>query len=207
MTAQTNGDELEREPEEFLPITGYEDSYEIGNQGTVRSKDRRVVRSNGTVQNFKGKVMSPGKGSHGYYTVFLNNSGKARSFCVHRLVADAFIAPRKGKLQVNHIDGNKLNNSLNNLEWVDTKENLRHAVQTGLVKTGRGHHSYRNSIVSTNLETGEEITFSGMNQIRAGGFCHCCAYKVANGKKKNHKGHTFRWATDEDMECSKQDEA
>lgn len=68
----------------------------------------------------------------GYYLVTLVHEGKRRNAFVHRMVAVFFIDNPENKPQVNHIDGNKQNNSINNLEWVTPQENARHAVELGL---------------------------------------------------------------------------
>lgn len=68
----------------------------------------------------------------GYLTVQLWNNNKPETFYVHRLVAQAFVSNPLGLPEVNHKDGNKLNNHYSNLEWVDSVGNSQHAVQTGL---------------------------------------------------------------------------
>lgn len=79
----------------------------------------------------------------GYYQVKMYTvSGERKSERVHRLVADAFLPAKTSKNEVNHIDGNKANNVATNLEWVNGKENVRHAVELDLVKRRKGtaHH-------------------------------------------------------------------
>lgn len=95
--------------------------YLVSNLGRVKS-----------LKNGKEKILSPFKASNGYLRVSLSIDGKQKNFAVHRLVAMAFIPNPKNKSQVNHIDGDKLNNCVENLEWVSSKENMRHAFRTGL---------------------------------------------------------------------------
>jgi len=77
---------------------------------------------------------------NGYYYVCLSKNGKVRKFKVNRLVAQAFIPNPDNKPFVNHIDGDKLNNNVNNLEWCTQSENMLHAYKYGLRKS----HSQRN---------------------------------------------------------------
>ncbi len=91
--------------------------YEVSDQGRIRRIDGRLRRLK--------------RDHRGYLRIHLC-SGSTRSTAVHRLVAAAFIRPPHEGEQVNHIDGNKTNNCVGNLEWVTCKENQHHAFQTGL---------------------------------------------------------------------------
>ncbi|WP_340617057.1 HNH endonuclease [Xenorhabdus entomophaga] len=119
---------------DWKSLVGMEKSFEVNSEGIIRSKDRKIVRSNGTIQNFKGKILSRFKNSSGYPCVRVSdlNSGKRFILRCHRAVAEAFIPNPKNKPEVNHIDGNKENSDINNLEWVTSQENRKHAWNLGL---------------------------------------------------------------------------
>lgn len=111
--------------EVWKPIKGYETYYEVSNYGNVR--------------NLKtGYVMKKRHTYDGYVKVTLTVNYKAKDFRVHRLVAETFIPNEHNKETVNHIDGNKDNNNVNNLEWADRHEQLEHAYKLGLKKPDRG---------------------------------------------------------------------
>lgn len=108
------------EGEVWKEVEGFS-SYLISNYGRLKSKQRKIV--------LKTRV------KEGYYDYRLNDSnGEKRSVRIHRLVAENFIPKPNANepLQVNHIDGNKLNNRVENLEWVTARENQMHAIRTGL---------------------------------------------------------------------------
>ena len=119
--------------EDWKDIKGYEGIYQVSNRGCVRSLDRIVVDSKGVVFKRKGKELRLSV-SNGYPSITLSNKVKKR-FCIHRLVAQAFIENPLNKDEVNHIDGNKLNNNLSNLEWSTKSENTIHAYATGLMRS------------------------------------------------------------------------
>ena len=105
--------------EEWRQIPGYEGLYEVSSYGRVRSLNRYVKSSFGAYRLHKGKVLSQAIRPDGYLVVSLQE----KMFRVHRLVAQAFISNPQGLPQVNHIDENKSNNSVDNLEWCDSKYN------------------------------------------------------------------------------------
>jgi hypothetical protein len=113
--------------EQFKDIKGYEGSYQVSNYGRVKSLDREVVTSKGVTRKIKEKILTLKVNRYGYLEAYLCESGKLRTFLVHRLVASAFIDKIEGKHEVNHIDGNKANNRADNLEWCTPKENIKHA--------------------------------------------------------------------------------
>lgn len=123
--------------EVWRDVVQYPTLYEVSNLGRVRSKDRFVskVRSNGRPynQHCRGRLLTlytdP---KFGYVYVWLQVQPKPRNCTVHRLVAEAFLPNPDNKPQVNHIDGNKTNNNLANLEWATAAENNNHALVTGL---------------------------------------------------------------------------
>ena len=93
----------------------------------------------GEVRNDKTNKILSQRIQQGYRHVGLTINGKAKSCRVHRLVAQAFIPNPENKPYVNHIDGNRSNNNIENLEWCTPKENTQHAVRTGLMTPTREH--------------------------------------------------------------------
>lgn len=112
-----------KEQEIWKSISGYE-RYAVSSLGRVRN-------------NVSGKILNTRKASNGYLRVNVRKGDikyeKPTVLHVHRLVAEAFLPTIEGKNYVNHIDGNKENNRLSNLEWVTSKENTAHAIQNGLM--------------------------------------------------------------------------
>lgn len=117
----------------WLPINDYEGLYEVSDTGLVRSVDRVLKVKNQKDRLFKGGLLSTLENmSSGYPQTKLWKKDKGVWFYVHRLVLTAFTPNPENKPEINHIDGNKSNNDLSNLEWVTKSENSFHAVKTGL---------------------------------------------------------------------------
>lgn len=114
-------------------IKGYEGRYQVSNHGRVRSVEMHTRNS---VASFirKGKMISIKKDNNGYPIVTFCVNDKTSRHRVHRLVADAFIPNPDNKKEVNHIDGDKSNNIVTNLEWNTYAENIIHALDKGLNK-------------------------------------------------------------------------
>lgn len=108
-------------------IDCYAKHYDISTFGRVKS-----------IKDGKEKILMPFFDKDGYLQIALSKNGIVKKFKIHRLVAQAFIANPDGKPQVNHIDGNKFNNHVSNLEWCTNRENNIHAVKTGLRKSQKG---------------------------------------------------------------------
>lgn len=119
----------------WLPVFGYENLYEINQFGMVRSIPRVFYDKKGRKVIVKGRIYSSRIDKRtGYLSVKLTKNGKQSTRHIHRLLALTFIPNPFNKCCVNHKDGNKLNNSLDNLEWVSHAENNRHAYLQGLKK-------------------------------------------------------------------------
>lgn len=122
-------------------VIGFEGLYQVSNLGRVRSIDRIVPNREGVYLRRLGQIKKSHPNKQGYLRVNLSEGTKgAKNIAkfVHRLVAEAFIPNPENKPQVNHIDLNKANNRIDNLEWVTSRENARHAVNNGRYHSGRG---------------------------------------------------------------------
>lgn len=128
---------------EWKPVVGYEGSYEVSNQGEVRSLDRTELMSGRHpvpyLRRRRGKILSAHAGRGGYPAVMLSKEGRQKLCLVHRLVATAFLGAPDAGWEVNHKDGSRGNNSLDNLEWSNRKHNSLHS--TRVLKKNRGQDS------------------------------------------------------------------
>lgn len=186
---------MKKENEIWRTVSGYENYYEASDQGNVRSVEREIIDKIGQKRRLKSKILKPGVCSAGYLNVDLSKNGKVKKHTVHRLVALAFLEPDELREQVNHKDGDKLNNHIENLEWTTPKENIRHAIDTGLfnpIRLGKDNPNFKGEIIATCLITCKETSLFGAEDMIRNGFypgtvCHCIS-----GKLKAHRGHTFK---------------
>ena len=115
-------------------VIGYEGLYQVSNLGRVKSLDRYVFNSRWNIKIHKQVMfLRPHKNNKGYKLLSLTKNNKSKSFQVHRLVALAFIPNPFNKEQVNHINGIKDDNRVENLEWNTAHENMKHAYKNNLI--------------------------------------------------------------------------
>lgn len=112
--------------EEWRDVVGYEGLYQVSNLGRVRRMSASFTDTKGRLRHFVGRVLRPQKLRHGYVYVNLWKDNVRKGCTIHRLVAIAFIPNPDNKPQVNHIDGDRANNKVENLEWTTNSENQRH---------------------------------------------------------------------------------
>ena len=118
--------------EKWKDVVGFENEYQVSSLGRVRAKERYVI-NNGGKQHRKAQLLKLRHNSTGYVIVGLRKNGlPGKIKKVHRLVATAFLNCPDLSLDVDHLDGNKDNNAVNNLQWVDRSENLRRAYKNNL---------------------------------------------------------------------------
>ena len=103
--------------EDWRPVKGYDGTYEVSNQGRVRSLNRTIYRKDGKVNNLKGRLLRSAVDRGGYYMVGLSSKSNVTSYLVHRLVATAFVHNPGNLPCVCHRDDNRFNNRENNLFW------------------------------------------------------------------------------------------
>lgn len=118
-------------------------------------KDLYTINDNGEIfSDISGKMKTRNKGNTEYQIInFMTQEGKKKTYRVHRLVMMAF-KPIKDmdKLEVNHIDGDKKNNALSNLEWCSSSENQKHAFQTGLQQPRKGEKSNFSKLTQADID-------------------------------------------------------
>lgn len=141
-------------------ITGYEGSYVINIKGEVKSIERNVPHRAG-VRMVKERLLISRIDNHGYETVRLSRDGEEKTHYVHRLIAEAYISNVLNYPQVNHKNGVKTDNRLENLEWVTASQNTMHAYQHDLIKlnkkrvvdscTGKVYQSGRDAAIDTKV--------------------------------------------------------
>ena len=117
--------------ETWRDVSGFEGKYLVSSQGRIISLNYLNTKQPRFLKTFKHHS--------GYIMVNLGENGRKS---VHQLVANAFINNPENKKYVNHIDGNKINNCVENLEWVTSKENMQHAIRTGLRDPHNNNHPF-----------------------------------------------------------------
>ena len=166
--------------EEWKAVPGFEGWYEVSSLGKVRSVDRVVNYKDSSKAQKKGKILRPKVGKHGYLEVILVMNGYRKTSRVHRLVATSFIANPNNLPSINHINEDKLDNRVENLEWCSVKQNTLYSMREIPI----GQYDLDGNLIATfnhYTEAGESV----------GGNKHG-VYKCCKGKLKTYKGYVWR---------------
>ena len=169
-------------------IMGFESHYEISNYGNVKTLDRTKLSKNGSRSKLKSQLLKPILQKHGYYTVCLSNGEIVKIISIHRLVATHFIENPLNKPCVNHINSNRTDNAVCNLEWVSYKENTKHAFENNRMKNAQqkfiGIHVITGEIVSfNNIEDAAKSVKGNRSNI----------HKCLSGKNNRVIAYGYKW--------------
>lgn len=164
--------------EEWRDVLGYEGIYQVSNLGNVISKTR-ISEQNRLLQPIKLKKEKVHKG---YLRVQLHKGKEYKHKPIHRLVAQSFIDNPENKPQVNHIDEDKTNNRVDNLEWVTAKENMNY-----------GTRPQKQSVkIISRSKSGLMRVFNSITECsKILNINISCVSNVLNGKAKQTKGYVF----------------
>ena len=161
-------------------VQGYEGLYQVSNMGRVRSITRYVRHAKGGFRVSPSKIMKLCQNGDGYYFVGLHRDNKVKPFRVNRLVAEAFIPNPDNLPCVNHIDKNRLNNNVNNLEWCTVEYNNRYSFNKCISQfTLKGVYIRDWDAIST---ASKELNINCSN------ISQCCL-----GKRKSAGGYVWKY--------------
>ena len=189
--------------ETWRDIVDFEQLYQVSNFGRVRSVDRTILTQRGPFR-YKGKILSPSIGTNGYYGLVLRKNGCAYPKMIHRLVAEAFIGIPPN-MEVDHIDFNKLNNHISNLQILSHISNVRRSswYNSGYNKSGE-HNPRAKSIVR--IANGKQILVSNCGKE----FCKGLGMNYSTFRAKMQKGGiiinniTYKYGTAYQENCKKE---
>lgn len=187
----------------WMPIKGHENSYEISNNSVVRSLTRKVISKNGSFRLSKGQIIKGNTGKLGYVIISISNKGKTNYKKLHRLVAEAFIPNPLNKPYINHKNGIKHDNRIENLEWCTPQENTVHAQKNNLIKNkarywkgkfGKLHHNSK-TINQIEIKTNKVIrTFYSLGEIeRELGLLHGNVGKACRDNRYTCGGYKWQY--------------
>lgn len=171
-------------------IPSYEGYYQVSNLGNFRSLPRRIRYKSSGWRNYPSKTLLTETTKDNYQRIVLMKEGVKTRFQAHRLVALTFIPNPESKPFINHIDGNKSNNKVENLEWCTASENMIHADITGLRDMFKHHPSNSKKIKC--LETGE-IFVSYYQAIKWLGKSSNSISTLVRGTRNYGKAFGYHW--------------
>ena len=175
--------------ERWKTIPGFKGIYHISDRGRLKSFK----------ECSNGKVLKLTNSKGDYFAITLQSKGKVRHTRIHRLVAEAFIPNPLNLPEVNHIDGNKQNNRVDNLEWCTPRQNANHAIKTnpGIVAKMNLYNQYiRPKPIIQFDKNGNRICWfiSATDASKSTGVCARNILQVANRTPYNDKGHVRKSA-------------
>lgn len=178
-------------------VLDFECLYEVSNFGRVKGIDRIVVRSDGKKRHIKEHIMKQRVGKCGYYYVCLSKNGKHYMKRVHKIIANAFMLNQDNSLIINHKDEDKLNNSIENLEWCTYSYNAKYGTAISRMLDSRKNNKCCNSEKEVVQYTKDGVfvaEYRSVNEVEdKNGFKHSHISECCNGKLKQAYGFVWKF--------------
>lgn len=163
-------------------VPNYDGSYQASTLGNIKRLHKRSdVKTH----------LKPYGNNKGYFVVKLYTNANGKTYSIHRLIALTFLENNENKSQVNHIDGNKANNALNNLEWCTSSENIQHAIGTGLMKNKGGDQPKLNMEIAKEIRVKYSSEPNMSKLAREYKVARTSIYKIVNYLSYNPKVYQF----------------
>ena len=174
-------------------IKNYEGKYAVSNLGRVKS----LERTDSIGRRVNERILSPGKHGNGYLFVYLCEGGERKMYDVHRLVLMTFSpVENMENLDCNHLDENKENNHLSNLEWVTHKENCNHGTRNDRIAEKMTNGKLSIPIAQLTQEGKFVKAWESSMDAERGGFTQQNIIKCCKGRRKTHGGYRFMYLKD-----------
>lgn len=165
-------------------IPGYNEKYLVSNKGNVKSIFRRKDNS------IKETILKPNKVAFDYLQVSLYKEGKRKCRYIHNLVMEAFVGEKLKGYEVNHIDEDKSNNDLTNLEYLTCKENNNYGTRIKRMSEANTNGKKSKKVKGTHLKTGDIVILPSISEAKRQGYGNHIS-DVCLGKRSQCKG--YKW--------------
>ena len=177
--------------EQWKTVKDYEGIYECSNYGEVKSLERLDNRG----RHLKEKSLKTQKNRKGYLYVTLSKNGVKKPIYINRLVYSTFVGDIPDRLEVNHIDENKENNRVENLNLMTSKENNNWGTHNKKIAAALTNHPQMSkSVEAIDKATGKVVyVFPSTKEAQRQGFNRSTVSQCCNGKRKSHGGFIWRY--------------
>lgn len=190
MTNQEFIESIALEGEEWREVVGYDYEYKISSFGRLVSLHKRKVTKNGSILIRKPKILKPYTNSLGYNVTSLQKGGLQKMVKLHRLVAEAFLENPQNLPAIDHIDRNKQNNCVSNLQWCNQSLNMQNPLTKAVMSDAKSKP------VVCIYPNNKTKTFKSAYVARFDGFDPSSITKVCKNKKSTHKGCRWMYLSD-----------